>query len=179
MKVIAIAAITADGLIGRDARHATNWTSKADKQMFAAASRKAGVVILGRATFATFPKPLKDRLHIVLTAHPEAFASTPGVVEYTSAAPAEILRNLEARQFSEVIIGGGASIYRQFIEAGLVDELWLTIEPVLFGKGISLIGGDSIEIHMRLLETVQLSGETVQLKYALRDTGREAETPER
>lgn len=179
MKVIAIAAITADGMIGRSAGHLTNWTSKADKQMFAAASRKAGVVVLGRATFATFARPLKDRLHIVLTSQPTAFVSTPGVVEYTDAAPAEILRDLEARQFSEAIIGGGASIYRLFLESGLVDELWLTVEPVLFGAGISLLGGGSVAIRMRLLETVQLSSETVQLKYALKDGQNEAETPER
>jgi dihydrofolate reductase len=168
MKVIAIAAITADGMIARSAQHHTNWTSKADKQMFAAASRQAGVVILGRTTFATFPKPLKDRLHIVLTSHPDHFVSTPGVVEYTAAAPEEILRSLEERGFSEVIIGGGASIYRQFIEAGLVDELWLTIEPVLFGEGVSLLGAGQVEIHLRLLEMAPLSSETIQLKYALR-----------
>ena len=168
MKVIAIAAITADGMIARHAQHRTDWTSKADKQMFAAASRKAGVIVLGRATFATFPRPLKDRLHIVMTTHPEAAASTPGVVEYTAAAPAEILRNLEARHFAEVIIGGGASVYRQFIEAGLVDELWLTVEPVLFGEGISLLGAGALDIRMRLLEAAPLSDATMQLKYALR-----------
>lgn len=169
MKVIAIAAITADGMIARHAQQYTNWTSQEDKQMFAAASRQAGVIVMGRATFQTFPKPLKDRLHVVLTAHPEAFISTPGVVEYTDAAPADILRALEERQFSEVIIGGGASVYRQCIEAGLVDELWLTVEPVLFGKGVSLLGNESVDIRMRLLEVVQLSSDTVQLKYALRD----------
>jgi dihydrofolate reductase len=168
MRVIAIAAITADGMIARHARHRTDWTSKADKQMFAAASREAGVIIMGRTTFETFPTPLKDRLHIILTSHPEAVVSTPGVVEYTAAAPAEILRSLEARQFTEVIIGGGASVYRQFIEAGLVDELWLTVEPVLFGEGISLLAGGSVDIPMRLLEVVRLSGDTIQLKYALK-----------
>jgi dihydrofolate reductase len=168
MKVIAIAAITTDGMIARHARHRTDWTSKADKQMFAAASRKAGVIIMGRATFETFPRPLKDRLHVVLTAHPEAFVSTPGVVEYTAVAPAEILRSLEARRFSEVIIGGGASVYRQFLTVGLVDELWLTVEPVLFGEGISLLAGGSVDIRMRLLEVVRLATDTIQLKYALK-----------
>jgi dihydrofolate reductase len=181
MKVIAIAAITADGMIARDAQHYTNWTSKADKQMFAAASRQAGVIILGRRTFQTFPKPLKDRLQMVLTTHPEAFASMPGSVEYTAAAPAEMLHGLEARQFSEVIIGGGASVYRQFIEAGLVDELWLTVEPVLFGEGISLLGAGSVDVHLHLLHVAPLSGDTLQLKYALKDEhkrGRDVWRPE-
>ena len=168
MKVIALAAITADGMIGRSAQHRTDWTSKADKQMFVETTRKAGVIIMGRATFETFPKPLKDRLHVVLSARPEAYTSTPGIVEYTTAAPAEILRNLEDRQFSEVIIGGGASVYRLFIEAGLVDELWLTVEPVFFGEGLSLLGPGSVDRRMRLLEMAQLASDTIQLKYALK-----------
>lgn len=168
MRVIAIAAITADGMIGRNSLHPTNWTSKADKQMFATASRKAGVIIMGRSTFETLPKPLTDRLQVVLTSHPDTFMPVPGVVEYTSATPAHILHNLEDRQFSEVIIGGGASIYRQFIVAGLVDVLWLTIEPLLFGAGVSLLGEDTIDLRMHLLEIVQLSEETVQLRYSLK-----------
>jgi dihydrofolate reductase len=168
MNVIALAAITADGLIARSAQHRTDWTSKADKQMFVETTRKAGVIVMGRATFETFPKPLKDRLHVVMTAHLDAHVSTPGAVEYTAAAPTEILHTLEERQFSEVIIGGGASVYRLFLEAGLVDELWLTVEPVLFGEGISLLGPGSADVHMRLLEMGQLASDTIQLKYTLR-----------
>jgi dihydrofolate reductase len=38
----------------------------------------------------------------------------------------------------DVIIGGGASIIRQALSLGLVDELRLTIAPILLGRGRSL-----------------------------------------
>ena len=40
-----------------------------------------------------------------------------------------------------VIVMGGASLLRQYLEAGLVDELTLTIAPVLLGAGKRLFDG--------------------------------------
>ncbi|NDE68363.1 dihydrofolate reductase, partial [bacterium] len=68
MTTFIIAALTADGFIARDAGHSPfNWTSKEDKARFIHLTKEAGVVVLGSATFATFPKPLKDRRNIVYT----------------------------------------------------------------------------------------------------------------
>ncbi len=167
MRVIAVAAITADGRIARHPADPPTWTSREDKRMFAAVSRRAGVVVMGRSTFAAMPKPLEARLNVVLSARPAAYASVPGVVEYTGDPPAAVLDDLARRGFTEVIVAGGASVYRQFIAAGLVDELWLTVEPLLFGAGISLLGDEPLEVRLRLLEQVTLAPNTVQLKYAV------------
>ena len=42
-----------------------------------------------------------------------------------------------------VTIGGGADVARQFLAAGLVDELQLHVVPMLLGEGIPLFGGES------------------------------------
>ncbi len=167
MRVIAVAAITADGRIARHPLDPPTWTSHEDKRMFAAVSRRAGVVVMGRSTFAAMAKPLADRLNVVLTARPSAFTGVPGSVEYTSDPPAKILDSLAQRGFGEVVVAGGASVYRQFIASGLVDELWLTVEPLLFGAGISLLGDEPLEVRLRLIEQAQLTPNTVQLKYAV------------
>jgi dihydrofolate reductase len=167
MRVIAVAAVTADGRIGRHPLDPPTWTSHEDKRMFAAVSRQAGVVVMGRATFEAMPKPLEGRLNVVLTAHPAAFAPVPGRVEYTADPPAAVLDGLARRGYAEVIVGGGASVYRQFFAAGLVDELWLTVEPLLFGAGISLLGDESAEVRLRLIEHSALAPSTIQLKYAV------------
>ena len=167
MRVLALAAITADGLIGRSAHHLVNWSSREDKRMFAATSRAAGVIVMGRATYEVMGKPLSDRLQVVLTSRPEAFQSIPGVVEFTAQTPAEVLADLERRGFKEAVIGGGGSVYHAFLTAGLVDELWLTVEPLLFGQGVSLLGGISADVRMRLLAVERMSENSVQLKYSL------------
>jgi dihydrofolate reductase len=47
----------------------------------------------------------------------------------------------------DVRLGGGVATIRQYLRAGLVDELHLAIRPVLLGTGEHLLGG----IDMRAL----------------------------
>ncbi len=53
MKVSLLAAITADGFIGRDATHLADWTGKEDKKMFIELTKEAGTIVMGSRTFAT------------------------------------------------------------------------------------------------------------------------------
>ncbi|GAC1527516.1 MAG: dihydrofolate reductase family protein [Marmoricola sp.] len=58
---------------------------------------------------------------------------------FLSATPHEALeRALDAASGSDVRIGGGASVVRDFLRAGLVDELHVAIAPILLGRGIRL-----------------------------------------
>jgi dihydrofolate reductase len=47
----------------------------------------------------------------------------------------------------DVRVGGGVSTVRQYLRAGLIDELHLAIAPVLLGSGEHLLDG----IDLRLL----------------------------
>src|SRR5689334_5924202 len=124
MRVLLLATITLDGKIARDASQFTNWSSREDKRLFQRTSKEAGVVIMGRATFETLPAPLPGRLNVVMTRDAEAarirHAQIEGV-EWTAEGPAEVLAGLEARGYTTAVLGGGAQIYRAFLEAGLVD----------------------------------------------------------
>ena len=42
------------------------------------------------------------------------------------------------RSGKDVRIGGGASVVRHFLAAGLVDQLHVAIAPILLGRGIRL-----------------------------------------
>ena len=155
MKVFIIAALTADGYIGLDDAHrATSWTTKADKAFFVRRTKEAGSVVMGRKTFDTFGKPLKDRRLIILTAAPDAI--TVESVEGSSESPAELVARLASEGVRELAVCGGASVYSQFLAAGLVDEIYLTIMPKIFGTGVPLFGtqqdADLELIHSELLE---------------------------
>ena len=41
----------------------------------------------------------------------------------------------------DVRLGGGVSTVRQYLQAGLVDEMHLAISPVLLGSGEALLAG--------------------------------------
>jgi dihydrofolate reductase len=54
---------------------------------------------------------------------------------------AALERAKKAAQSKDVRLGGGVATIRQYLKAGLIDELHLAISPVLLGKGEHLLAG--------------------------------------
>ena len=64
-------------------------------------------------------------------------------------------RAREAAQGRDVRVGGGVSTVRQYLQAGLVDEMHLAISPTLLGQGESLLAGiDLTRLGFRCTEHV-------------------------
>lgn len=161
MLTFIIAALTADGFIARDVGQvSTDWTSKEDKKFFSERTKQAGVVVFGYNTYKTIGKPLRDRFNVVYSNKEE---DIPGV-EITQKEPKELIADLEARGYKEVAICGGATIYTMFMEAGVVDKLYLTIEPVIFGSGIKLFNKE-VNAKLKLIAMRKTDGGTVFLEY--------------
>ena len=61
---------------------------------------------------------------------------------FLSATPEEALgRALDVADGKDVRIGGGPTVVREFLKAGLVDQLHVAIVPILLGRGIRLWDG--------------------------------------
>ncbi len=161
IKVFIIAATSADGFIAKDEKHSPMyWSSKADKKRFVELTKRAGVVVMGSSTYKTIGQPLKERINIVYSKN-QTFEG----VEMTQKTPLELIADLEARGFKEVAICGGSQIYTMFMKAGIVDTIYLTIEPLLFGKGINIFNDD---LHYKLIPQntqVSESAGTLLLEY--------------
>jgi len=166
MNCFIIAALSADGYIARDSSApSTVWTGKADKKRFVEISKRAGVVVMGQNTWKTFGgRALKDRLNIVYS--PERLPDMPEGTETTSKAPAELLAELEGRGFKEVAICGGSQIYTMFMKSGLVNKLYLTVEPVIFGDGIRLFK-ESLDYRLKLENCTQTEEGAILLEYSV------------
>jgi dihydrofolate reductase len=163
IKTYIIVAQTADGKIARHSNHEADWTSRADKKHFIEMTKKSGVMIMGLNTFKTFPSPLKDRLHIVYSDKEDAEKENiPGVVEYTKDSPSMLIQKLEERGFKEVAICGGSTIYTMFMKSGLVKNIYMTIEPRLFGEGMGVFNQE-LDIKMKLNSVRTVSDENVVL----------------
>jgi dihydrofolate reductase len=59
----------------------------------------------------------------------------------TDGIEAALKRAKEAAGDRDVRIGGGVATVREYLKAGLIDELHLAISPVLLGSGEHLLGG--------------------------------------
>jgi|HubBroStandDraft_4_1064222.scaffolds.fasta_scaffold760767_2 dihydrofolate reductase len=167
MKVIAIAAITANGLIGQTADQISwEWTSPEDRALLIRLTKEAGAVVLGARTFDTFKRrrAFPGRRTIIYTKHPETIAATD--IETTAEKPADLVKRLQNEGATGLAVIGGTSIYTQFLSSGCVGELYLTVEPILFGTGIPLVTNLQT-VKLRLIETGKLNDNTVLLHYAV------------
>nr|AIA12836.1 Dihydrofolate reductase [uncultured bacterium]AIA12951.1 Dihydrofolate reductase [uncultured bacterium] len=166
MKVFIIAAVTTDGFIGRDENQLSlDWTSNADKVLFMQLTKRAGVVVMGSRTFATMQRTLPERRLIVYTSQPEKI--TLEGVEKTSEDPHELIERLKNEGAKGVAISGGAAIYDMFMKADLVDEMYLTIEPVLFGSGVRLFRDSTLDHRLTLLESRHRADGSIVLHYRI------------
>jgi dihydrofolate reductase len=80
----------------------------------------------------------------VLTHHRRAPLTMAGNTEFrfvTEGIHAALQQAMEAAGTRDVRLGGGVSTIRQYLRAGLIDELHLTIRPVLLGAGEHLLTG--------------------------------------
>jgi dihydrofolate reductase len=87
-------------------------------------------------------------------------------VEITAKSPADLLAELEKRGFKEVAICGGSQIYTMFMKSGLVNKLYLTVEPVIFGDGIRLFK-ESLDYKLKLENSTQTEDGALLLEYAV------------
>lgn len=172
MKIILIAAISADGKIAQSANQSSlDWTSKEDTAFFVAKTKEAGVVVMGSRTFETIGKPLKGRRLIVLSEQGGKGGEVDEVdkvaqVEFRNQNPKELVEDLAREGVTQLVIGGGSSVYSQFLQAGLVTDVYLTIEPILFGSGIPLAQGFD-RIQMSLVEVTKLNEQTILMHYQI------------
>ncbi|HET9411622.1 MAG TPA: dihydrofolate reductase family protein [Candidatus Saccharimonadales bacterium] len=163
MKTFIIAATTADGFIGQSSHHlSTRWTSHADKVFFTETTKKAGVVVMGRSTFDTIGRALPGRRTIVLTTRPIDIEG----IETTQETPQTLVERLSKEGCAELAVCGGASVYSQFIDAGVVDELYLTAHPILFGAGVPLLS-KPVTKQLQLLDSKNIGDDTVLLHYSV------------
>jgi dihydrofolate reductase len=166
-KVILMASISADGFIAQSKNQSSlKWTSKEDTQFFVKKTKEVGTLIMGSTTFATIGRPLPERQIIVLTRSKTYDEFDPSQVRATGKPIRELLGELFRDGVGEVVIAGGTSVYTQFMQEDLVDEIYLTIEPVVFGSGLKLFDGSiTNSLKLSLLETLDLSDQTKVFHY--------------
>ncbi|PKM87487.1 dihydrofolate reductase [Candidatus Falkowbacteria bacterium HGW-Falkowbacteria-2] len=162
--VTLLMAITVDGKIAKDKNQFANWTSKEDKKLFVETSKEFGVIMMGENTFKTFPKPLPGRLNVVFS-H-EGGEEIGGLLKWVSGEPELVLDELGNLGYKKALLGGGAGLNTLFLKKKLISEIILTVEPKIFGSGISLFSED-IDADLELQEHRLLNENTLMLRYKI------------
>lgn len=173
MQVTLIFAQTIDGYIARTEHDRSfDWTSPEDKAFYISHLRESDTVIMGSKTMDTFERFPRGKHFVVLTRKPNEYQNPkPDIIRVTPTndSPQEICRMLAAQGAEKVLVAGGASVYRQFLAAGVVDRVFITIEPILFGGGIKCIDKPLLDtglFSLFLQKVHQISADSVVMEYA-------------
>ncbi len=162
-EIIMLMACTLDGKIARNRNHYPDWTGSADKRMFRALSMNAGVIIMGSRTFDNIGRQLPGRHHVVITRFPERRSSKAGIW-FTADSPRHIADELYNQGYKKAILAGGAEINTLFAQAGLIDEVVITLTPRIFGTGLGLFTKE-LDMELSLEDLHQIDTHTVFLRY--------------
>jgi len=141
MKILLVAVQSIDGKITkRDNPHQHSWASKEDQEFFYDLISKSNLIVMGRKTYEAAKDHIRlkeGKLRVVLTSSPQKYKDKEvmGQLEFVNMSPEELVEMLKNRNFKELLLVGGGDINTIFLEKGLVDEMYITLEPQLFGKG--------------------------------------------
>jgi dihydrofolate reductase len=131
-------------------------TTGIDDDLAARGFTNIGAWIMGRNMFGPIRGPWPDDAWkgwwgdsppyhtpvFVLTNHPRTSITMNGGTSFhfvTDGIHAALKRAAEAANDQDIWLGGGVATIRQYLRAGLVDEMHLAISPVLLGSGEHLL----------------------------------------
>jgi dihydrofolate reductase len=156
----------------------TGETEGPDARFAQAAAEGFGAFILGRNMFGPVRGAWPDAAWkgwwgdnppyhaptFILTHHPRAPIVMEGGTTFhfvTDGIEAALAQAKAAAGDLDVKIGGGVSTVRQYLLAGLIDELHLAVAPVVLGQGEALFAGvDLPGLGYRVVETVATESAT-------------------
>ncbi len=159
--------ISVNGYIAKE-NGSSEFTSQEDLQGFYEHSKLAGNIIMGKNTYIEAYKygyfPFPEALNIVVS-NQDMENKWGNNVLITKESPKNILNTLEAKNFKIAFLAGGGQLNSSFLKENLVDEIYLDVEPLVFGKGIKVFADNDFEYNLELMEVKNLNKNTVQLHY--------------
>jgi dihydrofolate reductase len=174
-RIVAFLATSADGFIARR-DGSVDWLerprSSGDYGM-AAFNRLIDTVVWGRKTYEMALRFLKERgvgpdprMRNVVFSRKKSAKQLPGA-ELVRGSVGAFARRLRAEPGKNVWLMGGAGLWGSFLDAGALDELIVTVVPVLIGEGIPLFAPRRREVPLKLLASRKFPDGVVRLHYEI------------
>lgn len=173
MKIILVFVSTLDGKITKwgDPK-VSSWTSEKDKEFFSKTWSEAKLIVMGSSTYRAERLGLsRNNLLVVMTKDPSKYENQAisGHLEFSDESPAQITARLSAAGYDVMLLVGGPNVATSFLKEKLVDEIWLTIEPKIFGSGGNFVIEEKLDLELILLSCEKVNEEgTLITKYAVR-----------
>jgi len=164
-KIKLFIACSLDGYIAKE-DGSVNWLPQSKDSAYNNFYKSIDTVLMGKKTYEqilTFGKyPYKDKTSYVFTKKPNQKKKDENV-EFTSDAE-EFTRELVLSSGKDIWLVGGSDIVTTFLNLKFIDEIILSVIPMVLGKGIPLFKNIRKEIKLELIKTTEYD-ELVELSY--------------
>ena len=170
MTVSIYLAISVDGLIATSNRitdEESEWPDSAWEN-WCGYCTSANNVIVGRKTYSEL---VEDDVSDILYPEHKAVISSQALDlaekwnQFSS--PKLAVDYLTSCNVENIIVGGGRQIALAFVKEGLVDEITLDVQPLLFGNGTSLLGELDSCIQLELISIEPFENGATKVRYRL------------
>ncbi len=174
-------ATSLDGFIARP-DGSLDWLDAANSMVpagedcgYAAFLSTVDTLVMGRKTFEqvlTFGEwPYGFMPVVVMSHHIDSLPSnSPQTVMSSRETPGDLVARLSAEGYRHLYIDGGLTVQSFFAE-GLIDDITITVIPILLGTGKSLFGPLSSDTHLSHVATRVYEFGFVQHKYRVQKNG--------
>ncbi len=140
MKITCFMVMSIDGIIARNDREDVSaWSSKEDQRFFINKVKEYDAVITGRKSLN--PK-LLDMPTYLLTNSKNLYTDIPNI-HCTNIT--ELVEKLHKDGYENIALLGGPTTNIPFFKDSLVDDLYLTVEPIMMGSGLHFNGISGME----------------------------------
>jgi dihydrofolate reductase len=172
MKTILIFVSTLDGKVTKwDQPRVSLWSSHQDQDYYKKIWNESRLIVMGSNTFnAEQVNPSASHQIIIMTSHPGKYKSLeiPGQIEFTNEPPVELISRFIIKGHQQMLVVGGPHIATSFLKEQLIDELWLTFEPKIFGLGSNFATDVELNINLRLIHSERVNDQgTLITRYAV------------
>ncbi len=172
MKTILIFVSTLDGKVTKwGEQNVSSWSSHQDQDYYKKVLNESRLIVMGSNTFnADTFKYSSDHQLIIMTGHPDKYKSLEitGQIEFTNESPVELIARFKNKGHKQMLVIGGAHVATSFLKEQLIDELWLTLEPKIFGTGGNFVTDVKLDINLSLIHCEKVNEQgTLITKYAV------------
>lgn len=138
---------------------------------YAAFVATVDTVILGRKTYNWVMKqvdtfPHADKKAYIITRTPKPAI---GNTEFYTGSLTELVAQLKNEPGKNIFCDGGAEIVNELLKADLIDEMIISVIPVLVGNGTRLFKDGRPEQQLQLVQAKSFDTGLVQLHYSRKD----------
>ncbi len=153
-RYIGFVAVSVDGRISLFSKKPPHWTSKQDWRFFQKAISRFDAVVVGRNTYQSAVKRLRKRNTFVLSSRTQTITRR-GTVTFVNPANVNLAKLFQG--YKNIAVLGGGAVYSLMLKSRLLDEIFVTIEPLIFGCGKEMFVGGIQTTQLHLLSVKQLN----------------------